>query len=312
MNLDNFENILREKANAEILYITKSGSSLYGTDNENSDSDYVVIYKPNFRDLIFGSYEKSFSHNTSKEKNSKDDIDIYFISVQEFFDKLNKGDTNSIEILFSFFSRSVIYYNNTFYDFVTKNYNKLFTNNYESLYRYYTSQNERFGGIHSKYSEVLKMFDFLWNYKEGLPEDFLDIVNEKFKDFKHINIIDGSLVVDKMKFKYLSYDVLFNKLDKYLEDRLSKIEIHSSQKGLYHFPRISLMTLELLETNFIKFPFVYADTLKKVKRLELPLSKVIKISYDAHQASEKLKNNEIIYQDKNKVFELFSILYKLI
>lgn len=66
--IDDFEAEYR----ARIVYITVSGSKLFGTDNANSDTNYKGIFIPSREDVLLKKDIEHFNYNTNtKEKNDK-------------------------------------------------------------------------------------------------------------------------------------------------------------------------------------------------------------------------------------------------
>lgn len=47
----------------ELLYATISGSKLYGTSNENSDTDVKFIFKPSLEDCVLGAASRNLNMN---------------------------------------------------------------------------------------------------------------------------------------------------------------------------------------------------------------------------------------------------------
>ena len=85
------------------VYLTKFGSHLYGTNTESSDTDYKGIFLPFKSNLILQKKCDSVQTTTGgdRSRNTKEDVDIQLWSLQYFFDLLNKGDTNAIDLLYS-------------------------------------------------------------------------------------------------------------------------------------------------------------------------------------------------------------------
>ena len=70
-----------------IIAKMKFGSHLYGTATENSDLDYKGIYLPTKEQILLNRFKKSHNIQTKKgssAKNTSDDIDIEFYSLQYF------------------------------------------------------------------------------------------------------------------------------------------------------------------------------------------------------------------------------------
>ena len=104
MNIKKLISNFEEEQNCNVVYITKYGSKLYGTDNPNSDTDYKGIYIPNKIDVLLKRDIEHYNFNSNdKTRNSKDDIDLQLFSIYKFFSLLKKGETGAMDILFSMF-----------------------------------------------------------------------------------------------------------------------------------------------------------------------------------------------------------------
>ena len=86
-----------------VIFLTKFGSHLYGTDTPESDTDYKGVYMPTREEILLNRVPKqiSFDSNKSNEKNNKDDIDCQLYSIHYFFDLLVKGETVAIDMIHS-------------------------------------------------------------------------------------------------------------------------------------------------------------------------------------------------------------------
>ena len=97
----NFKDDL-EWLNSRTILLTICGSISYGTNTENSDTDYRGVCIPP-EEYLLGL--KTFNeYNTTggkKFKNTKDDIDIAITHINHFVIEAMKGVPNNIEILFT-------------------------------------------------------------------------------------------------------------------------------------------------------------------------------------------------------------------
>jgi len=77
------------------------GSHMYGLNTPESDLDYKGIYLPELDDLLLGKHAKHISLSTGndKSKNSKDDIDDDWFSLDEFIKLATKGETVALDML---------------------------------------------------------------------------------------------------------------------------------------------------------------------------------------------------------------------
>ena len=87
-----------------LLFKCLGGSYLYGTNSESSDKDYKGVFLPNLNDLILGKAPKHYTSTTgsSVDRNTADDVDETYYSLQYFLELAAKGDTNAIDILFAY------------------------------------------------------------------------------------------------------------------------------------------------------------------------------------------------------------------
>ena len=90
----------------ELAYLTKYGSHLYGTSTPTSDTDLKGLFWPNMKDLVLQKRCNAITYSSgdSSGKNTKDDVDIQFWSVQYWAELLRVGDTNAMDLLFSMYS----------------------------------------------------------------------------------------------------------------------------------------------------------------------------------------------------------------
>lgn len=81
----------------------KFGSHLYGTDTPESDLDFKAIYLPSAREIVLGNYKRTDNHSRKKklcERNTKDDVYVEILSLDQFLKLLTEGQTMALDILF--------------------------------------------------------------------------------------------------------------------------------------------------------------------------------------------------------------------
>lgn len=88
-----------------IIYKCLVGSKLFGTDRPESDTDYAGVFLPSLEDLCSLNRcpeEWSDSEKVSEgERNTKEDTDCKYFSVQKFFRLLAEGQPGQLEMLFA-------------------------------------------------------------------------------------------------------------------------------------------------------------------------------------------------------------------
>jgi predicted nucleotidyltransferase len=99
------EEFYKQQPNAKILFLCIAGSHFFNLNTEKSDLDFRGIYLPSPQDIFSKTYEKQVSLNTKdrheKKKNTNDDIDCTFYSIDEFLNLLSCGDFNMLELLYT-------------------------------------------------------------------------------------------------------------------------------------------------------------------------------------------------------------------
>jgi len=93
----------------KVIYLTITGSKMYGLDTEKSDTDIKGIFIPSKRDLFLQKVDDVFSFNTQKTmKNTSEDIDFTLFSIHHFLQRFQKSEANAVEIFFSMFRDDII------------------------------------------------------------------------------------------------------------------------------------------------------------------------------------------------------------
>jgi predicted nucleotidyltransferase len=81
------------------------GSHLYGTNHEDSDTDYLGVFLPSTEDLLgLRNCPKEMTENvkiSSGTKNAKGDIDCKYTSLQRFLKLAMEGQSKELEMLFA-------------------------------------------------------------------------------------------------------------------------------------------------------------------------------------------------------------------
>jgi hypothetical protein len=125
-----------------ILFKCLGGSYLYGTNSESSDKDYKGVFLPNLNDLILGKAPKHYTSTTgsSEERNSADDVDETYYSLQYFLELAAKGDTNAIDILFAYTNYEAVIIDTPIWNKIIENIDKILTKNVKAYLGYCKSQ----------------------------------------------------------------------------------------------------------------------------------------------------------------------------
>ena len=114
--------------NLDIIYLTRFGSHLYGTENLDSDTDIKGIFLPRKRDLFLNRVPNCFTKktNNTNEHNTSIDIDIELYSLHNFLHMTERGDTGALDLLFSYTNQNALIYYDTRWQHILNNKEYLF------------------------------------------------------------------------------------------------------------------------------------------------------------------------------------------
>lgn len=178
----------------KIIYKAIVGSKLYGTDNENSDTDIKGIFLPNYEDLILCKAPKHYTSSTGSmlDKNSNNDIDETYYSIQYFLELLSKGETNAVDLFFSFTNKnSIIFIDDFWKTSIPLIIEKCITKNVKSYMSYCKSQAFKYSVKGEKLNNFREFEKFCEKYIHEIFHDhditlYDAMVNEFFNnEFKH-------------------------------------------------------------------------------------------------------------------------------
>lgn len=286
---------IEDDYNVQVLYITKSGSHLYGTATESSDEDYKGIFIPRKSDRLLGSDldHINLDSNKSNNANTSDDIDFHLDSIHKFFHLLAKGETGAMDVLFSMWTNPTT----AFTHWCKQNYLSLITSNPHAFIGYAVGQSKRYNIRGERYNELVKFNRYL-NSSTLLPKDlkigkhFGSLVFHLGSNYKHIKITRapgpkrGGYQEEMDYIEVLGKKFVPTVTVGYLQDRLKQMEDQFGDrarkasdnvdwKALSHALRVVLEVKELLTDSFITFPLKDAQYLLQIKQGLLPMDEVI-------------------------------------
>lgn len=292
--MDNYIKQFEKETGAKVVYLSKTGSRLYGTDTLESDTDYKGVFVPSKESVLMKTDLSSYSNNSNntKIKNTSKDVDFVLHNIYDFFNHLSKSETGSVDLLFSMFRKDTIYLEDkVFTEFMRKNYTLFLNKNMKSFIGYSLGQVKKFGIKGQRYDNLvdfIKEVEHLsTNYKltTQIGELFgvLENLSNKFKYIKMVmadgpktskvkkqipyisvlgKLFHGSITLEYFIERIKEQQAQFGNRTKAVAETVSKTDF----KALSHSLRIALETKELLETNFIKFPLKDAEELKQIKK----------------------------------------------
>lgn len=294
-----------------LLYLTKHGSHLYGTNTEYSDTDYKGIVLPNLMFLAMMNRMDTFrvTENDNSKKNTKDDVDIELYSIQFWLNTLvRKGETEGIELLYSYTNRDAVLYCDPLMEEVFFTKNLLFDpRNTEAFIGFALNQARRYF-VKAERFNVLKD---IWIFLNGMGElrngltlnDVMDEISEQFYhelyciedydeniDMRYIRLCgkihQGTISLNEF------FDRLTREYQKYGHRTIRAAELDSKDwKSLSHALKAIIEVRNLLTSAHISFPFPEQerDLLRDIKLGKVDYALVEKRIMDGIDTVDRLK-----------------------
>lgn len=292
---------IEKQHNVKIIYCSLVGSKLYGTDNENSDTDLRFVYTNSINDLILQKVKPNLKiGSVTKVKNNKDDVDFDGWSLQRFMDLIESGDTNALDLLFSMFNPDMIVQEDeNFVSLMKYNYKSLINNNIKGFIGYCLSQTKRFGIKGTKYDELDNFFNSLkecseteklgnyfdefrgeiqknnYNYIKIVMAPGPRVQGGRQDDIPYISVL-GKLFSETVSTKYF-YDRVKKQYEQFGSrvKNTAKTETKKDPKSSYHALRVAMELQELLQTGKITFPLKHREELKLIKENNFDFEKMV-------------------------------------
>lgn len=337
--IDKFE----ENHSSKILYITKYGSKLYGTDNENSDTDYKGIFVPSKKDVLLKRDIEHYNYNSnsSNTKNSKEDVDLQLYSIYKWFALLKKGETSALDLLFSLFREDTqVYSDSEFVQMMKTNYRRFYNRNLHSFVGYCVGQSKIYNIKGTRYQELHKFVEYFSEFARDSRDDKLELYYKNIEDifnenkYKYIGFVTASVSKGNDAYREGVYvEVLGKKFFStvtvgYFLDKISDMEeqfgnrSRASAKGidykaLSHAVRVIDEVEELIDTNFITFPLKNAEFVKSIKDGREELDTVMRyIDIKLDSVEKKLKESDLADKSDEEfmdslILELLDLKFKV-
>lgn len=320
----------------------KFGSHLYGTDTPQSDLDFKAIYIPSGREIVLHSYVPTIVKSRAKaegERNTKDDIDIEILSLDQFLRLLMQGQTMALDMLFgahqnyTFTAHPGVEHFQTIYD----NREKLITKNVAAFVGYARQQAAKYGIKGSRMDalqramamlETLPLANRLSDHRMSV-QVLVEVCNgfvtlEKTPLVEVVEIADPNGVL-RSYLQVCGRKIAFSATVKVAKECFGKILAEYGGrarkanldggidwKALSHAVRVNSEAVELLQKNFITFPRPDRELLKQIKlgwvayedvaeRIELGLVEL----YDA-QAKSPLRETPDREWAEDFIYDVYS------
>ncbi|MFA7204423.1 MAG: nucleotidyltransferase domain-containing protein [Candidatus Caldatribacteriota bacterium] len=292
------------------------GSHLYGTNTENSDTDYKGIFLPTKKEIYLNNIPKSINTMTKKnntEKNSSDDIDTEIYSLHYFLKLACEGQTVAIDMLHA--SDNMILESSDIWKEIVLNRQKFYTKNLSAFVGYARKQAAKYGIKGSRLEAMEKVINYLNQFD---PDNWLDRqeIWNNLPTGEHIHFLPAN---EKTKYqmyqvcgkKFLSHvkiENVINSLQRSYDEygkraQLAKQNIGVDWKAVSHAIRAAIQMTEIYTKGDLYFPLKQAELLRNIKEGKLDYETfVAPILEKLMDNVEELANKSGLPEKVNKKF----------
>jgi hypothetical protein len=263
----------------KILVKAVAGSHLFGTNTPSSDHDYKGIFLPSADDILLGKFDQTIHQktNNTNTKNTKDDVDIEFYSLDKFF---------AWELLFT--PDEFIIEKHPLWDTIRADAPKFVNKKVDAFIGYCRQQAHKYGVRGSRMDtleRVIRIFDQYDDWVELCEIDQLHfnyILSLEHVEFKPDKNGKDLLHICGKKFG-MNTDIgyISQPLEKYYKEygersRKAKDNEGIDWKALSHAVRVCMQAISLLTYGKIELPMNQRNVwlLKKIKAGEMTFGEV--------------------------------------
>ena len=278
-----------------IIFKTKFGSHLYGTNTPTSDDDYKGVYIASYEDIILKK-DRETIHNDIKlsdgQRNTAGDSDYELIELRKFIKDAMAGQTYALDMLFATEEHWEL--GSPTWRELLSHREKLLSRNVKPYIGYCRQQAGKYGLKGSRLGELLRVISWLQKFDRN--EKIYDAINDTrdvpfaFSEFvyvekkTHVHIKDKKEIKEDFLCVLGKYFSLTRKIgetldslelmDKEYGERARKAEKNDGVdwKAISHAYRCCFQLIELALKKKIVFPILQAEFLKKIKAGKLPYS----------------------------------------
>jgi len=276
------------------------GSHLYGLNTENSDIDYKGVFLPTLDEMVTMTASHEIRHSTgdAHEKNSSEDVDTVYFSLQKFIKMACDGDTVAIDMLHC--DDAHLMSSSPVWEALVANRHLFYTKNMKAFLGYCRKQASKYGVKGSRLKSMEDVLTVLHSVLLVNPEARMDETpmlefhlqcvaedhpgkvavkpgfykGSKFVNKKIVEVCDAkydfttkiSFVVDSLQKKYDAYGH---------RAQLAKTNEGIDWKALSHALRAAYQLLEIYETGDLKYPLKYREFVLAVKQGKLDFTDTV-------------------------------------
>lgn len=148
-----------------VLMRTRFGSHLYGTATEGSDTDYKGVFLPSRKMVLLQRVPKSIRFDTKHGhgKNTKDDIDVEYYSLQYFLRLACQGQTIVLDMLHT--TKECTEVTSDVWEYLQDHRKDFYTRNLKAFIGYAYQQAAKYGLRSGRLGNVKQVIEVLEKYE---------------------------------------------------------------------------------------------------------------------------------------------------
>lgn len=251
------------------------GSHLYGSFTKDSDKDFLGIYLPTLEDLYLQRVKESIRFDTSNEatKNTSEDTDEEYYSLQYFIKLACQGQTSVLDILHA--PPDKVLLSHPIWKLLVKNRKKFYTKNLASFIKFAKTQAIKYSVKGDKLNEAREIMVFLAGLDpltrlrdvwDDIPTGEYLIKHPASEEQNNLRTIEvcGRKLQETTSAEY-AYSVAETIVVKYGERAKLAATNSCDFKALSHAVRAAYQIKSILKDGTILFPLGIADELRDIK-----------------------------------------------
>lgn len=270
------------------------GSRLYGTYDENSDTDIKGVFLPNLRSLVIAKYTDSYTIDGANDEQ--------MLSIHKFFNLLKKGEMTAMDMIHVPEEFSLV--NSNEWKNIRDMRSMFYTKNMSGYLGYIKAQTAKYSDKGNRLQICKEVYDFLKNSNgtKKLETVFneLPIIEGYTTVYMSQNPAHGRIyeICGKKLTEFTAIDYCAGILKAYIDNYGARAIAAKDNKGIdwkavSHAFRTCYQVQEIVDENDITFPLKQREFLKKIKYGQLDFGK--------NKIGEKLNDlvEETVYKLNN-------------
>jgi predicted nucleotidyltransferase len=267
-------NIIMSNTDNKIIFDGIFGSKLYGTENENSDTDYKGVFMPSVYNTVLGNFSDSIETQDVY-------VDKSMYAISKFIRMLEKADTVSIDMLHT--PADYILKTSPLWEELYGMRKLVYSKNMRGIVGYIKTQSSKYGHKVQRLQEMKEFLNHLDMYKSyNTVQDLaltFDFSKYKFISYTPTKVESGRNIIGNIDvcgsryqnssgIEYMKFGIE-SKVNRYGK-RSEKGSVEGGDwKSLSHAYRVLLQLDEIINTRDLRFPLKRADEIRRIKNGEL-------------------------------------------